>query len=121
MIRSLSLFCIAFFTMACAHTASLTQRQRVADDITSAFVRVHTYSSYEILECESRNQGCRPLGIQITTTGGIGSGGVVKQYESYSVVMTARHVISRLNTTPSSDVSTQTNVIRAFSEIIENQ
>lgn len=118
MIRSLSLFCIALFTMACAHTATLTPRQRVADTVTTAFVRVHTYSSYEILECESRNTECRPLGLQITTSSGIGSGGIVKHYESYSVIMTAAHVISSLNTTPSGDISTQSNVIRAFSEIV---
>ena len=118
MVRSLSLFCIALFTMACAHTATLTPRQRVADTITTAYVRVHTYSSYEILECESGNTECRPLGLQITTSDGIGSGGIVKHYESYSVIMTAAHVVSSLNTLPSGDVRTQSNVIRAFSEIV---
>ena len=120
MIRTLSLFCIAFFTMACAHTSVLTPRQQVASDITTAFVRVHTYSTYEILECEppdAETQACRPYGLQITTSGGIGSGGIVKHYEPYSVIMTAAHVVSGLNTVPASGRPTDPNLLRAFSEI----
>jgi hypothetical protein len=58
------------------------------------------------------------MGLQITTTQGIGSGGVIKQYEAYSVIMTAAHVISGLNTLPSSDITTHGQVIRAFSDIM---
>ena len=115
--RFVSLLLVSFFAMACAHTSSLTPRQQVANNVTSAFVRVHTYSTYEIYECEQAQGDCQPLGLQITTTEGMGSGGIVKHHESYSVVMTAAHVVSRFNTTPASSPTINPNVVRAFSEI----
>ncbi len=113
-VRLVSTVFFAIALISCAHIPHSTPQRQVVNNISSSFVRVHTYSTYEIYQCEASRQNCNSVGLQITTTSGVASGGIIKQYEDYTVVLTARHVLSRFNTLP----RPTGNVVRAFSEIV---
>ena len=114
-VRLVSIVCFSITLVSCAHLPRhTTPQQQVASNISTSFVRVHTYSTYEMYQCEEAARGCVPIGMQITTTGGVASGGIVKHYDDYTIVLTAQHVVSRFNTSP----RPSSNVIRAFSEIM---
>lgn len=113
-VRLVSTICFSIALLSCAHLPRHTTPQQVASNISASFVRVHTYSTYEMYQCEAPAQGCVPIGLQITTTSGVASGGIVKHYDDYTVVLTAQHVVSGFNTAP----RPSGNVIRAFAEIM---
>ena len=118
-VRLVSLVCFFLTATSCAHFQRLTPQQQAASNISSSFVRLHTQSTYEIYRCETgtpvpTTKDCHPLGIQITTNTGMASGGVVKHYDDYTVILTAQHVTSGFNARPRAHIG----LVRAFSEII---
>ena len=103
---------------SCAHISPLTHRQRVAHNITSAFVRVHTSVTYDIKRCNpDRLTQCYEIGLGITGPAGMGSGGIVAHTNNSSIVLTAAHVVDQFGQTPPSDPSAIQGVIRAYAGI----
>ena len=117
-VRLILILCSAVMFASCAHISPLTHRQRVAHNITSAFVRVHTSVTYEIKRCNPEQlTQCREIGLGITGPSGIGSGGIIAHTDSSSIVLTAAHVVERFGQTPSSNPSVIQGVIRAYAGI----